>query len=156
MAETADLLNTLQDVLSVVKQDYLIKKLQEIKENYKKGSYQDLVIQCIISNTCTTLFISKDDLLNEKFHCGGKRVHAAGIIGFLIKKIYIPKFSLKQVCKELNNNVSVDNLCRYIRKIEDIKPAKFAADKQTEENLQNITMNVNKFISQNIKTNENG
>ena len=150
MGSTKKLLSCLTEVLEIVKQDDLIKGLQEIKENYKKGSYQDLVIQSIITNTCNTIFISRDDLMYQKFHCAGKRVLAYGIVGYLMKEIYFKNFSLKQICCEFNNNVSTAHLHKYIKRIYELNPKKNIDDRQIEEYLQTITKKVNEFIEKSL------
>ena len=110
-----------EDVLQVVEVNDFINHIYNYRDNYKKSNLQDLVIKKIISETCESVGIPENDVLRTKFNHQGKRVMALGLIGMQIKSCF-PQLSFQRICVELNNNVNVSNLQRYVKIYKDFKP----------------------------------
>ena len=144
---TNKLLIAVSEVLEVVDTKDFIKHIYELKKSYKKDTFQDRIIQNIITSTCNAIGITKNDILHTKNRYNGRRIKAYGIIGMFIK-VYVPHLSLKRICNELNNNVTPTNLHLYNKRYKDFKPnEKIKQDIETAQQIDEINNKIIKFLN---------
>ena len=126
---TKKVFKAIHEVLEVVDTSDFIREIYKLKENYKANSFQDILINDIISTTCREVGIKVHDVTHTKEQYNGKRIKSTGIIIFLIKNIY-PELSYNYICGKLNDNVSKSNAIAYSKMFKELDPKLGKKDKE--------------------------